>query len=150
MNHLPKLSAGVRRAAGVIPATLDARVSGGEQHGFGSQSARLVPASSGLAVYGNWCGPGHSGPEPPIDAVDAVCQAHDRCFDQHGYDCGCNRDLVDAMPDAIARTPSAHGKLAGAGIKAFFQTTPCICTEVCLPFVGCFPVPAPFPEACWV
>lgn len=118
------------------------------RQGSGIPSARIVPASGGIPIYGNWCGPGHGG-GPAIDAVDAVCRAHDRCYGREGYfDCGCNRDLVRAMPGAIARTPSAAGKLAGTVITGFFRATPCVCTKVCLPFVGCLPIPAPFAAAC--
>lgn len=99
MNYLPKLAMGVRRAAGALPTTLDAGVPGGERHGFGAASPRIVPASGGLPIYGNWCGPWHGGGR----IIDAVCREHDLCYDREGYfDCGCNRDLVNAMPGAIA------------------------------------------------
>lgn len=137
--QLPNQAKSVDRSS--VPAALGL--------GSGMSSARIVPASGGIPIYGNWCGPGHGG-GPPIDAVDAVCRAHDRCYGRKGYfDCGCNRDLIDAMPGAIARTPSVAGKAAGTVIGAFFSATPCVC-EVCLPFVGCFPIPAPFPAACLV
>ena len=96
------------------------------RQGSGIPSARIVPASGGLPIYGNWCGPGHGG-GPTINAVDAVCREHDLCYDREGYfDCGCNRDLVEAMPDAIARTQSWKGKLAGTVIGALFSSTPCV------------------------
>ena len=30
--------------------------------------------------YGNWCGPHRSGPNDPIDEVDAACKRHDYCL----------------------------------------------------------------------
>ena len=136
--RLPKQAKSINRS----------RVASSPRQGSRVPAARIVPASGGLPIYGNWCGPGHGG-GPAVDAVDAVCRAHDRCYGREGYfDCGCNRALVEAMPDAIARTPSAEGKLAGTVIRGFFSVTPCVCTEVCLPFVGCLPIFAPFAAAC--
>ena len=100
------------------------RASPRQEPGF--PSAGIVPTSGGIPIYGNWCGPGHGG-GPPIDAVDAVCRAHDLCYDREGYfDCGCNRDLVNAMPGAIAQTPSWRGKIAGTVIKTIFSSMPCV------------------------
>ncbi|MFC0014525.1 MULTISPECIES: phospholipase [Allobacillus] len=45
----------------------------------------------------NWCGPGCHGPGPPINAVDAVCKAHDLCYDQYGPSCGCDREFLDRL-----------------------------------------------------
>jgi len=105
------------------------------------------PIMASLAVYGNWCGPGHGGGGPPIDAVDAVCERHDHCYDERGYfDCSCDRELVAGMPAAIAdpATPVA-GKVAGAAAAALFQALPCLCHRICLPFIGCVSTPLPVP-----
>jgi hypothetical protein len=105
------------------------------------------PASSGgLPIYGNYCGPGHGDPTyttPPVDAVDAVCRAHDRCYDTGGYfNCGCDRALIAAMPSAIAATPSPAGKAAGALVAGFFAGLPCQCpARFCAPFIGCVTLP---------
>jgi len=105
------------------------------------------PASSGgLPVYGNYCGPGHGDPTyttPPVDAVDAVCQAHDRCYDTRGYfNCGCDRALIAAMPGAILATPSRAGRAAGALVAGFFAGWPCQCpARLCAPFIGCVTLP---------
>ena len=68
-------------------------------------------------VYGNYCGFGHGDPTgktPPVDAVDAVCREHDRCYALHGlFDWRCDRDFVESMPSAIANTESPIGKKAG-------------------------------------
>ncbi len=68
-------------------------------------------------VYGNYCGFGHGDPTgntPPVDAVDAVCREHDRCYALHGlFDWRCDRDFVESMPSAIANSKSPIGKKAG-------------------------------------
>ena len=101
--------------------------------------------SISIPVYGNWCGPGFGGPDPPIDAVDQVCCRHDKCFGDRGFDdCGCNRDLLVRMPEAIASPGvSAAGRAAGAGIMAALSLAPCLCHRVCVPFFGCRDLPGP-------
>ncbi|TLS37007.1 phospholipase [Pseudalkalibacillus caeni] len=37
-----------------------------------------------------WCGPGCSGPEEPINEVDAACKAHDFCYKKYGPSCKCD------------------------------------------------------------
>lgn len=92
----------------------------------------VTPQSGGIAIYGNWCGPGHGG-GPAIDAVDAVCRAHDQCYGERGYfNCRCDREGLRNMPSAIARTPSVGGKAAGAVFIAWFGSVPCTCSlRVC-------------------
>src|SRR4029077_14661699 len=67
------------------------RCSGGSEIGV----AAPTPGSGGLAIYGNYCGPGHGDPTgatPPVDAVDAACRTHDLCYDATNYfNCGCDR-----------------------------------------------------------
>jgi len=121
--HLPVLVAGIAPAPAAV---------------------RPIDVAAGLAVYGNWCGPGHGG-GTPIDAVDAVCMRHDQCYDAKGYfDCSCDRALIYEMPTAIASpgVPPA-GKAAGAAAIAAFTALPCVCRRVCLPFVGCVGSPVP-------
>ena len=96
-----------------------------------------APSSSGLAIYGNYCGPGHGDPTgltPPVDAVDAACRAHDRCYDAtHYFNCGCDRALLNALPGAIAAAPTAAGKAAGTLVFAHFSGQPCVCASwVCV------------------
>jgi hypothetical protein len=78
-----------------------------------------------LPVYGNYCGRGHGDPtgnKPPVDAVDAVCREHDRCYGHLGdFDGRCDRDLVESMPGAIASTPSPVGKQAGFLTMLYFS-----------------------------
>ena len=45
---------------------------------------QITPQQVSIPIYGNWCGPGHGG-GPAIDAVDAVCRAHDQCYGSRGY-----------------------------------------------------------------
>jgi hypothetical protein len=91
----------------------------------------LLPGGSGLPIYGVYCGPGHTDPTgctPPVDAVDAVCRAHDLCYDALGYsNCACDAALIAAMPAAIAGTPCSSGKITGAAAMAFFSGAPCWC-----------------------
>lgn len=59
--------------------------------------------------YGNWCGPGHSGPAAPIDALDRACMAHDKCYSNNGINpsqpwtyisnktCGCDWALITEL-----------------------------------------------------
>lgn len=162
MNHLPKLSPGVQRIAGVggvrlCVATAQAR-SKNTPAFFNPRSNNDLwldtspvlgggrsnrPLSFELPVYGNYCGPGFGDPTgctPAKDEVDAVCCRHDQCYGEHGYfNCGCDCDLVKSMPSAIANTPSAEGKAKGAAIMAFFANTPCQCFD---PIFG-WPIPIP-------
>jgi hypothetical protein len=103
-----------------------------------------------LAVYGRYCGPDYGDPTgctAPVDQVDAVCCRHDVCYGENGYfDCGCDCQLVEAMPSAIADTSSAQGKAAGTAAMIFFANSPCVTrAEVCIPVVGCVTVPIPNP-----
>jgi hypothetical protein len=41
-----------------------------------TRSGSAMPEGFRLKLYGNWCGPGHSG-GPCIDALDCLCMAHD-------------------------------------------------------------------------
>lgn len=69
-------------------------------------------------LYGNWCGPGCSGPGAPIDSVDACCKAHDECYARRGYfACSCDRDLVNCLS---RKTGSAAWT-----IRNYFRYSPC-------------------------
>ena len=86
---------------------------------------RGTPRQARLPVYGNYCGLGHGDPTfrtPPVDAVDAVCREHDRCYDLLGdFDGRCDRRLIEAMPNAIASTPSPQGKNVGLLALLYFS-----------------------------
>lgn len=78
----------------------------------------------GIALYGNWCGPGTDLTAlPPLDPLDEACMRHDMCYASTGsVACECdvafmgelrripypNKDLylrARAMYDALAMTP---------------------------------------------
>ena len=92
-----------------------------------SSNDRIAPQQLSLPVYGNYCGPGHGDPTeqtPPIDAVDAVCREHNRCYRLlGGFDYRCDRALVRDMPSAIADTSSPIGKSAGFLALLHFSST---------------------------
>src|SRR4028119_255562 len=92
---------------------------------IGSPDNRIAPQQLSLPFYGNYCGRGHGDPTgntPPIDAVDAVCREHNRCYRLLGdFDRWCDRALIESMPSAIARTPSPIGKKAGVLALLYFS-----------------------------
>lgn len=113
MNFLPNLFTGIQRTGNTNRSNHNHAVKVAE-----------------LQIYGNYGGPGHgdgTGCTPAKDRVDAVFCRHDVCYHEHGYfNCGCDRDLVRDMPNAIANTSSWAGKAAGAAAVAFFATKPCV------------------------
>ncbi len=132
MNHLPKLSMGVRRTANAGDAKL----------------SRGVAAAQEI-YYGNYCGPFYgdeTGCTEAIDEVDAVCCRHDTCFEEHGYDhCKCNCDLIKNMPGAIADVlakGNIEGVKAGLTIMTALSAVPCVCGWISIPE---FPIPIPIP-----
>jgi hypothetical protein len=92
---------------------------------LGAPEDQDTPRQLSLPVYGNYCGPGHDDPTgntPPIDAVDAVCREHNRCYRLLGaFDRRCDRNLIESMPNAIAITPSPMGKKAGLLALLYFS-----------------------------
>jgi hypothetical protein len=123
MNHLPKLSMGVRRTSSIAGAKL----------GRGVAAAQLI-------YYGNYCGPFYgdkTGCSEAIDEVDAVCCRHDTCFEDNGYNlCKCNCDLIKNMPGAIAdelAKGNTIGADAGLTIMTALSTVPCFCGYIPMP-----------------
>lgn len=53
----------------------------------------------GIPVYGNYCGPWHTGNDftlPTIDVLDFGCMEHDKCYKWGSFqNCECNRRLLD-------------------------------------------------------
>jgi hypothetical protein len=98
--------------------------------------------------YGNWCGPGHSGPGVPIDAVDEVCCRHDQCFCVEGWDdCACNRQAALRMPEAMTdSSTSAEGAAIGGAIAVALLAAPCLCHEIFTLFWGWEESPIPLPS----
>lgn len=141
MKHFPKLSSGTRRVAGV----------GGAQFGRGITATQFE-----LPVYGRYCGPGFgdggNGCIAPIDEVDAVCCRHDACYEQSGsHDCGCELRLLSEINTAIAQEAArgnAAAVSAGLVVREVFRVKPCVCSEICIPGIGCIPLIAPTPFVC--
>jgi hypothetical protein len=103
-------------------------------------SASRYPEQSGLPMsaikldlYGCWCGPGQSGPGPPVDPIDQACCRHDMCFSARGYDrCSCNRELIEDLSEAIFDSrSSAEGRAWAVGIISGLLEAPCWC-ECCV------------------
>ena len=73
----------------------------------------------------NWCGPGCSGPGPPINEVDAACKAHDSCYrystDHYSCDCNLIRDLEPYLNDR--RVIGKHARMITRYMKVqtFFR-----------------------------
>ncbi|UCC78249.1 MAG: hypothetical protein JSW64_08135 [Candidatus Zixiibacteriota bacterium] len=132
MKNLPGFSAEASLHKGICFFAIGSL----NESGMTPADSRITPQQVSFPVYGNWCGPGHSGPGEPIDAVDAVCRDHDRCYDRTNYsNCGCDRALITRMPIAITRgwagfpPPSIGGRAAGTAIAAFFSQIPCVCMK---------------------
>ena len=95
---------------------------------YGANEENSSYSGSGLGVpcvYGNWCGPGCSGPGAPIDDVDSCCRAHDLCYTARGYSsCSCDRELLRCLEGKRGiRTPRER---AASAIWATFKTIPCV------------------------
>ena len=57
-----------------------------------------------------WCGPNCSGPDAPINDVDACCKAHDECLQVYS-DCTCDRKFIKSLRSKINIT-TEKGKVA--------------------------------------
>ena len=94
-----------------------------------SRAMRKDPGTrDGMPIWGNWCGPGHSGPEPPTDMLDAICQMHDECYASRGYlACSCDAELRALIAIALASgklTPEET--IVALAIFGWFSASPCI------------------------
>lgn len=78
-----------------------------------------------VPVWGNWCGPGHSGPEPPVDTLDTLCMRHDKCYAARGYfDCYCDAQLK-AEIDRFAHQMTPKERSMAAAVKMAFSAGLC-------------------------
>jgi hypothetical protein len=113
----PKRSGGVSATGAISPVGRLSAFAVYELSKIGVAESEITQQRLIFPVYGNYCGFGHGDPTgntPPVDAVDAVCREHDRCYALHGlFDRRCDRDFVESMPSAIASTTSPIGKKAG-------------------------------------
>lgn len=48
-----------------------------------------------------WCGPGCSGPGQPINAVDACCKQHDKCYSRFGPTKQCDNIFQNCIRSKI-------------------------------------------------
>jgi hypothetical protein len=105
--------------------------------------AGLRPAA-GIPIHGHYCGPGFpvggDYSRRPRDPVDAVCRAHDQCYDREGTAaCSCERRLLADMARAVTRPGvDAPARAAGLGAITYFSSSPCICRkQVCVNVPSC-------------
>lgn len=62
------------------------------------RTTAVAPQQVSIPIYGNWCGPGVSGPAAPIDDLDACCMTHDNCYGREGnYSCSCDEALCNCV-----------------------------------------------------
>lgn len=72
-------------------------------------------------IYGNWCGPGCSGPKAPISKVDACCKTHDGCYSSRGYfACSCDKNLQNCLAPHVKA-----GSEWAITISLWFRKQPC-------------------------
>lgn len=75
--------------------------------------------------HGNWCGPGHSGPDAPIDTLDTACMHHDKCYAERGYNsCSCDDELVAEINRNYGQMNGGE-KVKAQGIKLAMKVKPC-------------------------
>lgn len=132
---------GSARAAGesalVIQAGQDfnamARAVASATPGVGLDGAQLATTKLSIPVWGNWCGPGHSGPGAPIDTLDTLCMRHDKGHAARGYfDCACDAQLK-AEIDRFAHRMGSRERAMAAAVKLAFSV------GLCNPFLTAVP-----------
>lgn len=80
----------------------------------------------GMPGYGNWCGPGHSGPGAPINTIDRLCQKHDKCYATRGYfACSCDKELVQDIRDNRGNFKGAGENAMVLAIATYFNSALC-------------------------
>lgn len=92
-------------------------------------TAQQVAPQQYPASYGNWCGLGRSGPEPPIDDLDACCMSHDNCYGTLGYfNCVCDTILCGCV--LTTSYGGAYKAGAQAAIAGYFCNPAHPCTPI--------------------
>lgn len=75
----------------------------------------------GFPAWGNWCGPGHSGPGKPTDLLDTACMHHDQCYgDPVTPQCTCDQKLIDEINSKYSRMRKPEKAMANV-IVAYFK-----------------------------
>lgn len=71
------------------------------------------------AVWGNWCGKGHSGPGAPVDLLDTACMHHDQCYAARGFgNCSCDDEMIAEINNNYPRMHTTE-KWAANAVIAF-------------------------------
>lgn len=82
-----------------------------------------------LPLWGNWCGPGYSGPEAPTDTLDTACMHHDKCYGSQGYfNCACDQALIDEINRNYSRMKAGE-KVAARAVQAYFTAQKLWCKK---------------------
>lgn len=88
------------------------------------QEAPVVQGPVGN-TWGRYCGTDAVGPGPPIDDLDACCQAHDQCYGTRGGQCcSCDYDLLNCISNTSWGSEDknrAYFEIYGA-----FKSKPCV------------------------
>ncbi|MCF4007747.1 hypothetical protein L1O03_11285 [Corynebacterium uropygiale] len=74
-----------------------------------------------IVIWGNYCGPEHSGPGAPKDLLDAACKKHDECYGQpNSYgSCACDDALIAEINENYRRMHATE-KVAATAVKSYF------------------------------
>lgn len=91
----------------------------------GNFNAQKYLRSISIPIYGNYCGPGHSGNNftlPATDLLDWGCMQHDKCYKpwSPGQNCECNRQLAYFIQTNRRWMPNHALPIANA-IRAYFE-----------------------------
>lgn len=115
------------RAAGEAANVLEA----GAAVNYLTRGTGSTPAAAhfalwfGLPVWGNWCGPKHSGPDAPLDTLDRLCMEHDECYRDRGhFDCECDAQFTLQIRRLFSQMAPKERAMAAA-IAVYFHIVPC-------------------------
>lgn len=105
------------------------------------QSPTRPRVERAFPVYGNWCGPNY-GAGKPIDAMDACCMHHDRCYDDTAIynHCSCDHALLGCLKAVRLGSNEVRRRTMRGAIETYFKNTVCRCTasaDYCMPVRQC-------------
>jgi len=84
----------------------------------------VIQPYNGLPLWGNWCGPGHGG-GTPVDTLDSLCMAHDKCYGSEGYfDCDCDQALIDGI-DRYSYRMDTDERIMATAVSVYFTVAFC-------------------------
>ena len=120
LNDLPVFDVNAAVAAGKDDEFIEL---GRKFNEFGR--AMTNPTRDGFPFWGNWCGPGHSGPNPPVDVLDHICKARDQCYEKVGYlACSCDSALLTGIQLGFDKM-TALERVAAILVYTWFLDSPC-------------------------